>query len=125
MLFRSSHRLGATTYPHELAITKSGWTYGDRRGEKMDAVETTLVGPVGNIAFWHAFLLHGTRPTKANRSRISLRYLIQKGTSKECLLDKVNASLPGPKMLEQPVLHTAPDGSPIVYENLLFGPADI
>lgn len=120
-----THKLGGTTYPHDLSITKSGWGYTDRAGKSMDADEVTLVGPIGNVAFWHAFLLHGTRPTKADRSRISLRYLIQKGESPDCLLDRVNTVLPGLKILEQTLSQTAPDGTPIKYENLLFGPQDV
>jgi hypothetical protein len=119
-----SHSLGAATYPHDLSVVPDGVMFSDRRGHSVKLQEQKLLGSVGNIAFWHAYLLHGTRPTRSDRSRVSLRYLVQKGSAGG-LLDEVNATLPGPKTLDPTVTRVDSSGQPIHYESILFGAADI
>jgi hypothetical protein len=65
---------------------------------------------------WHACTLHGTQPDAADHERISLRYLLARGTG-EAGIDRVNAQLKGPLSLEATRRDLANDGSSMIRSN--------
>jgi len=98
-----SHIFGATTFPHKITVHDgtNKLTYEDRRGRKGDFDFKFLMGSPGNIYFWSELTLHGTQPQGVTKSRISLRYLIERGKSdKPCLIDEFNNQIDGPLSLE-------------------------
>lgn len=79
-LVPGSHKLGPSTFPHNLKISDQAVNY--RNGDK-EALLTkkTLTGDAGESYYWHALLLHGTQPQSFSLPRVSLRYLIKKNLS--------------------------------------------
>lgn len=97
-----SHQFGGTTFPHDLLHDgHERWLYKDRRDNEMILSQNMLTGGAGYAALWHACTLHGTQPDVADRERISLRYIIQRGQSAFPAIDRVNAMLRGPLSLKQ------------------------
>jgi hypothetical protein len=97
-----SHQFGGTTFPHDLLHDgHERWLYKDRRGGEAILPQKILTGGPGYAALWHACTLHGTQPDTADRERISLRYVIQRGKTPFAAIDRVNAMLRGPLSLKQ------------------------
>jgi hypothetical protein len=116
-LLEGSHRLGGTIFPHQLARGEAGeWAYADGRGTEIRARQIVLTGDAGYAAMWHACTLHGTQPDAADHERISLRYLLARGTG-EAGIDRVNAQLKGPLSLEATRRDLANDGSSMIRSN--------
>lgn len=101
----SSHRFGATAFPHDLECRTNGtksesWIYSDRNGKEMPVQHEILRGKAGSVYLWHPCILHGTLPSKLKRSnptnRVSLRYIVAKSQKgKHCLIDDVNKQIEG------------------------------
>ncbi|HEY3695921.1 hypothetical protein [Phenylobacterium sp.] len=119
-LLEGSHALGATVFPHALtADGRGGWRYADRCGRERAVRQRVLTGPAGFAAMWHPCTLHGTQPTVADRARLSLRYLIRRGTEAKVGLDAVNAALDGPVRLTATRVDLADDGSARIRGNVV------
>ncbi|MFO0541475.1 MAG: hypothetical protein ACK5X4_04210 [Phenylobacterium sp.] len=116
-LLEGTHRFGGTIFPHQLVRREGGlWTYGDGRDQEMTARQIILTGDAGFAAMWHACTLHGTQPDAADHERISLRYLLARG-SRRAGIDLVNAQLKGPLSLEATRRDLANDGSSAIRSN--------
>ena len=117
-LLEGSHALGATVFPHALSKDGSGhWRYGDRRGQAVRVRQAVLTGETGQAAMWHACSLHGTQPDAADHERISLRYLLAKGSAARSGIDEINAALRGPLSLADTRRDLAGDGSARIRAN--------
>ena len=117
-LLEGSHALGATVFPHDLRPDGAGcWRYGDRRGGEVRVRQAVLTGPAGQAAMWHACTLHGTQPDAADHERISLRYLLAKGSAARSGIDEINAALRGPLALADTRQDLAGDGSARIRAN--------
>jgi hypothetical protein len=120
-LLEGSHRLGASVFPHDLArIGPCTWRYDNGQAGQMSTTECVLIGEAGFAAIWHACTLHGTRPTAADRERISLRYLFARGNAASATLDAVNSSLRGRLSLASTREDLAADGSAAISGNVLL-----
>jgi len=99
-----SHIFGADTFPHKITVNDNETlSYNNKRGREENFKLKTVIGQKGSVNFWTAFTLHGTRPTPENiKSRISLRYLIEKDpdNSKNYLIDDLIDTLEGPSLIE-------------------------
>jgi hypothetical protein len=117
-LLEASHKFGATVFPHELSRGGGeGWIYGDGRGREMAVRQVVLTGEAGFAAIWHPCTLHGTQPDAADHERISLRYLVAKGSAAAAGIDLVNARLDGPIRLSDTRLDLRADGSAQIKQN--------
>jgi hypothetical protein len=99
-----SHRLGATIFPHKLERIAGTdlWRYHDERGRSVECKQTMLVGGAGFAALWHSAILHGTQPDRADRERLSLRYLIAKlPGAAPAAIDRLNATIEGSLSLSE------------------------
>ena len=120
-----SHLLGATRFPHKLTPRDSGdpsaITYADDSGRSMDLNYEMLVGPAGSAYLWHALMLHGTQPDRADHERVSLRYLIARGDAPQGTvgIDKVNAAVDGSLSLAETREDLAADGAARVKFNAI------
>ena len=75
----NSHKLGATTFPHELIINnKSKKVLYKNKSKKIKSKIYRLDGKAGSTSYWHPFILHGTQPHKDSKPRISVRLLVEK-----------------------------------------------
>lgn len=118
-LLPGTHRPGGTLFPHDL--TRDGadhWIYRDGRGGEMRAAQLVLTGDTGFAGMWHACTLHGTQPDTADHERISLRYLLAKGSGRSGL-DEVNEGLEGPLSLTETRNDLAGDGRAVVKKNFV------
>lgn len=77
-VLEGSHKRGAAVFPHDL-------------DEYLYCPELTLMGSAGSVMLWHACTLHATKPNKSSVPRVSLRYVLAKGTGGE--LDAINADI--------------------------------
>ena len=117
-LLEGSHQLGATVFPHDLSTAGvHAWTYGDRRGQTARVQQKVLTGGAGYAAMWHACTLHGTQPDAADHERISLRYLLARGSGARAGIDRVNSALRGPLSLTTTRADLADDGSARIRRN--------
>ena len=99
-----SHRLGATIFPHKLerVAGTDRWRYDDERGRSVECAQKMLIGGTGYAALWHSAILHGTQPDRADRERLSLRYLIAKAPrAAPAAIDRLNATIEGPLSLSE------------------------
>jgi hypothetical protein len=101
-----SHKFGATRFPHAIApVDKTHWRYGNGQGKEMTCEHVMLTGQTGYAAIWHSCLVHGTQQiAKAGDCRLSLRYIIQRGTNPKGLR-ALNETIEGPLYLD----HTRED----------------
>ncbi len=103
VLVPKSHIFGADTFPHDITVNNNETlTYNNKKGREENFELKTITGKKGSVNFWTAFTLHGTRPTPENiKSRISLRYLIEKdpNNSKNYLIDDLITNLEGPSSI--------------------------
>jgi hypothetical protein len=118
-LLEGSHALGATVFPHDLVQDRRGWVYGDGRGNRIPVTQRVLTGGTGFAALWHACTLHGTQPDAADKERLSLRYLVAKGTTAKAGIDVVNATLKGPISLTETRVDLAADGAARLRGNIV------
>jgi hypothetical protein len=118
-----SHLLGATRFPHRLTRAGSGSaiTYADDHGRSLDLHHQMLVGPAGSAYLWHALMLHGTQPDRADHERISLRYLIARGDAPagSVGIDRVNAAVDGSLSLATTREDLAADGAARMKANAI------
>ena len=120
-----SHLLGATRFPHKLTPRDSGdpsaITYADDSGRCMDLNYEMLVGPAGSAYLWHALMLHGTQPDRADHERVSLRYLIARGDAPKGSvgIDQVNDAVDGSLSLAETREDLAEDGAARVKFNAI------
>ena len=84
----------------------------------MRAAQLVLTGDTGFAGMWHACTLHGTQPDTADHERISLRYLLAKGSGRSGL-DEVNEGLEGPLSLTETRNDLAGDGRAVVKKNFV------
>ncbi|MDA5193250.1 phytanoyl-CoA dioxygenase family protein [Govanella unica] len=122
-VLNQSHLLGATVFPHDLTLLDAGarsWSYGDRRGQAIGSSEFRLTGPAGYCALWHPCTLHGTQPDKGDRERISLRYLIARGSG-AAGIDACNEGLLGPLSLQATRVDLDPAGAAQMRANVITG----
>lgn len=120
-LLEGSHTLGGSVFPHDLTRTADDvWVY--RNGEHGEAVtrQRILTGGAGFAAMWHACTLHGTQPDAADHERISLRYLIARGTGVASGMDAVNATLHGPLSLTDTRKDLGADGAAVIRANTVL-----
>jgi hypothetical protein len=116
-----SHRLGGAVFPHDLKRAgPDNWRYRNGQFGEMYLTRRLLTGETGFAAMWHACALHGTQPDVADHERISLRYLIARGTAHAAGIDAVNASLAGPLSLSGTRLDLAEDGSAAIRRNIVL-----
>lgn len=119
-LLEGSHRLGATPFPH--ALSRRGpdvWRYESPDGQSIDVRQTVLTGEAGFAAIWHPFTLHGTQPDAADHERISLRYLVGRGSRTASGMEVVNAAIQGPLSLTTTRVDLAEDGSAQIRANIV------
>ena len=95
-----SHIFGALPFPYDVKIlNENKLSLGDGKSKSEILDYKMLTGTAGSAFFWSEYTLHGTQPTNETiMPRISLRYLIERGSSDEelpidKLLKKVNGSL--------------------------------
>ena len=125
-----SHMLGATTFPHKLASHGDGGncalTYSDDHGRSVELNYQMLVGPAGSAYLWHALILHGTQPDRADHERISLRYLIARGDAPQggAAIDAVNAAVDGALSLGETRVDLSQDGAARMKFNAINALAD-
>ncbi len=116
-LLKGSHRFGGTVFPHDLQRAGAdAWTYRDGRGGEAKVDQLLLTGPAGYAAMWHACTLHGTQPDAADHERISLRYLLARGSRPDGMA-AVNATLSGPLSLAQTRKDLSAEGAAILKAN--------
>jgi len=122
-----SHLLGATVFPHALArdAATGRWCYEDRRGGAIECPERMLVGGTGYAALWHSAILHGTQPDKADRERLSLRYLIARAPGAEhAAIDQLNTTIKGPLSLGETRRDLDAKGAARLRQNTITGVMD-
>ena len=100
-ILTGSHKFGMTVYPHSVrrsARDKSLWFYSDGLGNHMKSKIKLQTGEPGSASCFHCMTLHGTGFNNSANPRISLRYLIFKGSTQPngCLQDEANAKVIGP-----------------------------
>ena len=111
-----SHTSGMSCYPHNLRrdnIDKDLWYYSNQdintanRGYK-------VTGQAGSVVGFHCLTLHGTGYNNSVKPRISLRYLISRGSTEKtdnCLLHKANQTINGPLYIQPNRTDISSDGS--------------
>jgi hypothetical protein len=120
-VLEGSHRMGGTVFPHDLKRAgPDSWRYRGGGHDEMYVTEKVLTGEAGAASLWHACTLHGTQPDAADRERISLRYLIARGTAQACGIDTVNATLAGPLRLSDTRQDLGPDGAAVLRRNTVL-----
>lgn len=118
----NSHIFGATVFPHEIEIeNQENLVYGNRNGKQEKLSFQILTGNAGTVYFWSAYSLHGTQPTlKTDVPRISLRYLIERGTSNEHLpIDTFLENIDGELQLKNTRLKSLDSGKNVKTGNQL------
>ena len=92
IIIPDSHLNGPQPFPHDYVQlnTENKIRYKNKFSSEYDML--TVTGEIGDVAFWHPYLLHGTKPVTSASPRVSLRLLIEKNADqdKNCILDKVN-----------------------------------
>jgi hypothetical protein len=120
-LLEGSHRMGGSTFPHDLKRTgPESWRYRNGALGDLHVSQRVLTGEAGFAAMWHACTLHGTQPDAADHERISLRYLVARGAAVAAGIDSVNATLAGPLSLSDTRQDLAADGSAQIRANTIL-----
>lgn len=126
-LIPGSHRLGATTFPHDLEMLHGSSPrirYRAGEGRAVELRVDRLTGGAGQAWFWHSCLLHGTRPNTGDRPRVSVRYIIQKDAADPgTLLDRDNARLLGSRSLARTRVDVDESGALVQRRNVISGDA--
>lgn len=113
-----THIQGCHTFPHDLTtVDNKKYLYN---GIQV-AEELILTGNVGTCYFWHSCLLHGTKPIKNYKERISLRFLISK---KRSLIDLCNDSIQGNLKLNVTRVDVDENHVPLIKNNILSNKND-
>lgn len=116
-----SHIFGATKFPHDIKINwdSDKCSYSDRKGNKTELNYKFLTGKTGQTYFWSALTLHGTQPNIIKKSRISLRYLIERSSNEGVfLIDKVYKKN-SPLMIDTTRNDVDESGKPIKFGKVL------
>jgi hypothetical protein len=108
-----THLQGCHTFPHDL-VSEDNKRYLYNGAQITE--ELVLTGNVGTCYFWHSCLLHGTQPTKNDKERISLRFLISK---KRSLIDLCNDNINGDLKLTVTRVDVDENHVPIIKGNIL------
>ena len=114
-----SHRLGGTLFPHELQrLDNQTWRYGAGVRGAIDCQQVKLIGGAGFAALWHGCTLHGTQPDKADKARLSLRYLITRSEhAAPSGVDELNADIGWPVRLPATRIDLDHDGRARIKRN--------
>lgn len=75
-LLPRSHLLGCSEFPHNLTIQSDSVIYKNA-GANITEKPSVLTGEAGDIYCWHPFTLHGTKPVRNKKPRLSLRLLLK------------------------------------------------
>jgi hypothetical protein len=109
-------------FPHALSPEGAGhWRYRDGAGRSRRVRQQVLTGQAGYAAIWHPCTLHGTQPDAADHERISLRYLVARGSAPRAGIDQVNATLAGPLRLSTTRIDLGDDGQARIRGNIVNG----
>ena len=111
-ILAGSHKLGGTCFPHDLKrLEGQTWRYGAGVRGGINCRQIKLTGGAGFAALWHGCTLHGTQPDKADKARLSLRYLITRGEhTAQCGVDDLNAEIGWPVRLPSTRVDLDDDG---------------
>ena len=107
-----THLQGCYTFPHDLVKKDKSYVYNGIQTTE----ELVLTGESGTCYFWHSCLLHGTQPTKNQKERISLRFLI---TRKRSLIDYCNDVIDGDLKITNTRIDVDENHIPVMRENIL------
>ena len=91
-IVEASHKFGHDTWPHYIKNNNNTSLHYSLDNKKFFKLKkSVLSGSVGDVFIWTSNTLHGTsKPSiKSKKTRISLRYLIEKTTKKKSLIDDV------------------------------------
>ena len=91
-VIENSHHYGPTKFPHFIKNDKDDTTiYGLDENNHKKFNKQILTGNKGTVYFWSSVTLHGTKPTKNDKHRISLRYSIKKNkkNKNKVLIDNI------------------------------------
>ncbi len=91
-IVEASHKFGHDTWPHYIKNNNNTSLHYSLDNKKFFKLKkSVLSGGVGDVFIWTSNTLHGTsKPSiKSKKTRISLRYLIEKTTKKKTLIDNV------------------------------------
>jgi hypothetical protein len=120
-LLEGSHRMGGSGFPHDLKRTGAdSWRYRNGLHGDLYVTQKVLTGEAGFAAMWHACTLNGAQPDAVDQERISLRYLIGRGSAAAAGLDSVNATIAGPLSLAETRKDLAGDGSAAMRWNTIL-----
>ena len=123
ILSPKSHILGATAFPHDITVNedKKSITYSNRKDRSEKLQLKTLLGEKGCVSFWTPLILHGTKPMRSNKPRISLRYLIEKNPKNKghFLLDEHNKHVEGHLSISIPRIDINKEGKFIKTKKVL------
>lgn len=119
-----SHIFGVTTFPHNVILNerKKTITYDDGNGNSDIFQIKMVLGKKGSVNFWTPLTLHGTKPSPKNsKTRISLRYLIEKNKKSkgDYLIDKLNQQIKGSLSSSRLRADHDEDGKVLVSGNVL------
>jgi len=101
-LIEASHEYGPTKFPHFIKDDKEdSISYGIDEHNYKNYKKHILTGKAGTVYFWSSMTLHGTKPTKSDEFRISLRYTIKKNKNnkKVTIMDKILSKVDSKKGL--------------------------
>ena len=98
-----SHLNGIQKFPHKISGDQVNGPISYENKFLAEYKLQKYLGEAGDAAFWHPYLLHGTKPVTTSEPRISLRLLIEKNAdvNKGCLLDLVNSNIGPLECLEE------------------------
>ena len=118
-VLEGSHRLGGTLFPHDLErLDTDMWRYGAGVRGAIDCPQIKLTGGAGFAALWHGCTLHGTQPDRADKARLSLRYLVTRSeTATRCGVDDLNAEIGWPVRLPSTRTDLDEDGRAKIKRN--------
>jgi len=91
-VIENSHHFGPTKFPHFIKNDgEDTIIYGPDENNHKKFNKQILTGNKGTVYFWSSITLHGTKPTKSDKHRISLRYTIKKNKNykNKVLIDNI------------------------------------
>ena len=102
-VIENSHQFGVTKFPHFIKNDQDDTViYGYDKNNHKKFNKQILTGSKGTVYFWSSMTLHGTKPIKSDKHRISLRYTIRKNkkSTKKVLIDSILNNLDNIKGLD-------------------------
>tara|TARA_B100000989_G_scaffold49912_1_gene32917 strand:+ start:28128 stop:28985 length:858 start_codon:yes stop_codon:yes gene_type:complete len=91
-IVEASHKFGHDTWPHYIKKNNNSSLHYSPDNKKFFKLKKSILsGNMGDVFIWTSNTLHGTSKPgiKSKKTRISLRYLIEKTTKKKTLIDDV------------------------------------